>query len=157
MQTIIEINNDIIQQAIGIIIQNNFLYNALSLVIEKKVMELNMFQRKINIVIQKVINFSIIGNKKQESEIKNFINVPKLYPIKNEIINLESIVGEEYIKYPQESNKIQNVTNDTQKSYINNILTNNNHMINKHIFEFQTNNNEIKAFKNNKIVYLNKK
>ena len=147
MQKIIEINNNIIKQAIVIINQNIFLYNALSLDIKKKAMELNMFQRKINFVIKKVINFSIIGNKKQQSEIKNVINVPKLYPIKNEIINLENIVSEEYNMYPQERYKIQNVTNDIQKNSINN----------KHIFELQINNNEIKAFKNNKVVYLNKK
>ena len=120
--------------------------------IENRENKLNNFQREIYIVIQKAINFSIIGNNKynqQQSKIENVRNVPKSYPIKNEMINFEKLFGETYNSYPKEN---------IQRSLINNNSTKNNHknIFEKHIFDLQTN-NEIRILKNNKLVYLNKK
>ena len=133
----------------------------MSLVIENKSKKLNNFQRDIYIDIQKVTNFSIIGNSKhneQHSEIENMRNEPKLYPIKNEMINFKKFIGETYNSYPQKSIKFQTITDDTQRSLINNKSTKNNHKnkFKKHIFGLKIN-NEIKVLKNKKLVYLNKK
>ena len=147
LQKIIELNDYIIKQTIVLINRNYFINNnPLSLAIEKKAKELYISQRNIYIVIQKVINFSIIGNKKQQSEIKSFINAPKSYSIKNEKINFEKFSGGAYNTnqntYPQESKKFQNSAS-------------NKHKIKKHIFYCQAN-NEIKVLKNKKVVYLSK-
>jgi hypothetical protein len=160
LQKIIELNDYIIKQTIGLINRNYLINNnPLSLAIEKKAKELYISQRNIYIVIQKVINFSIIGNKKQQSEIKSFINAPKSYPIKNEKINFEKFSGGAYNTnqntYPQESKKFQTVKYNIQKSLINNNSANNKHKIKKHIFYSQVN-NEIKLLKNKKVVYLSK-
>ena len=122
--------------------------------IENREKKLNNFQREIYIAIQKVINFSIIGNNKynkKQSEIENVTNAPNSYPIKNEIINFEKLFGEAYIKF--HINK-----DDIQRSLINNNSTKNNHknIFKKPIFDSQTN-KEIRILKNNKLVYLNKK
>ena len=162
LQKIIKINSDIINQTIGIINQNFSLYNnILSLAIENRKNKLINFQREIYIVIQKAINFSIIGNNKynkQQSEIENVRNVPKSYPIKNEMINFEKLFGETYNSYPKENIKFQTDKNDIQRSLINNNSTKYNHknIFEKYIFDLQTN-NEIRILKNNKLVYLNKK
>ena len=84
----------------------------------EKEKELYNFQRKINIVIQKVINFSII-----QSELKN-----SSYPINNERINCEKFFDETY-KNPEKSNKMQTVTDDSKKSLISNKSSKNNHKI----------------------------
>ena len=102
----------------------------MSLVIENKAKNLNNFQRDIYIDIQKVTNFSIIGNSKynkQHSEIENMRNEPKLYPIKNEMINFKKFIGETCNSYPQKSIKFKTITDDTQRSLINNNSTKNNH------------------------------
>lgn len=85
-------------------------------------------------------------------------NEPKLYPIKNEMINFKKFIGETYNSYPQKSIKFQTITDDTQRSLINNKSTKNNHKnkFKKHIFGLKIN-NEIKVLKNKKLVYLNKK
>jgi len=158
MQKIIKINNDLIDQTIGIINQNFSFYNDSSSLV---------FQKNINNVIQKVINFSIIENNNQQNELKNFINIPKAYPVKKEIINLEKFNNEEYNLYPEKSKKIKAITNEIEKSLINNNYTENRYkfktqyfyikkdLIKKHFFDLQFN-NEIKVLKNNKIVYMNK-
>ena len=169
LQKIIKINNDLIKQTFNLIHQNFFFSNnSLSSFIERRIKELYIFQREINIVIQKVINFSIIGNNKQQSELKNFMNVPQSYPINKAKINLEKFNGEVYNSSPEKSEKIQIITDEIKRSLINNNATENNRMIKfkyfcttkniirKHIFDLQTN-NEIKVFKNNKVVYVNKK
>ena len=114
---------------------------------------------------QKVINFSLIGNNKQQSKLKNFMNVPQTYPANKEIINLEKLNSEEHNLHIEKSKKIQNITDEIQNSLINNNSIENNHKIKskyfsikknkKQIFGFQAN-NEIKVLKNNKIVYINK-
>ena len=100
--------------------------------IEQKAKELHIFQREIDIVIQKVINFSIIGNNKA-------------------IINFRKFVGETYNSYSEESKKIQTITDDIKARSINNSSKKDKH----NIFDSKTI-NEIKALKNHKIVYINK-
>ena len=119
--------------------------------IEQKAKELHIFQREIDIVIQKVINFSIIGNNKQKSELGNIINTPQSYPINKAIINFRKFVGETYNSYSEESKKIQTITDDIKARSINNSSKKDKH----NIFDSKTN-NEIKALKNHKIVYINK-
>jgi len=104
------------------------------------------------IVIQKVINFSIFGNNKQQSELKTAKNISQYYPINNEIINCEKNFSEASNSYQKESNKIKTITDNIEKSLINNRSI----KIKKHIYDLQSN-NEIKVFKNKKIVYVNKK
>jgi hypothetical protein len=113
-------------------------------------------------MIQNVINFSIIGNKKQKRELKNIIIAPHSYSINKEIINLEKCIGEGYNSYQEKS-----ITNEGKRSLTSNISTKNNlnikfnsicskkNIIRKDIFNLQTN-NEIKVLKNNKVVYINK-
>jgi hypothetical protein len=125
------------------------------LAIEKKAKELYTFQRQIDFVIQKVINFSIIANNKQHSELKNIVYIPLSNPINKEIFTSEKYIGEDYISYPEKSKNAQTITNEI--SLINNSSTKNNHEIKfkKHICDLQTN-NEVKVLKNNKVVYINK-
>ena len=137
------------------------------MIIEKELKELFITQRKIDFVIQKAINFSLIGNNKQQNELKNIMNIPKIYPSNKEIINLEKFNSEEHNLHPEKSKKIQTITNETKKRLINNNSTENSHkikskyfyikknIIKKHIFGLQDN-NEIKVLKNNKLVYINK-
>jgi hypothetical protein len=113
-------------------------------------------------MIQNVINFSIIGNKKQKRELKNIIIAPHSYSINKEIINLEKCIGEGYNSYQEKS-----ITNEGKRSLTSNSSTKNNlnikfnsicskkNIIRKDIFNLQTN-NEIKVLKNNKVVYINK-
>jgi hypothetical protein len=113
-------------------------------------------------MIQNVINFSIIGNKKQKRELKNIIIAPHSYSINKEIINLEKCIGEGYNSYQEKS-----ITNEGKRSLTSNSSTKNNlnikfnsicskkNIIEKDIFNLQTN-NEIKVLKNNKVVYINK-
>ena len=168
LQKTIKINNDLINHAISVTNQNFSLYNdSFSLTIEKELKELYIFQRGINFMIQKVINFSIIENNKQQNILKNFMNVPQLYPVNKEIINKEKFNSEEYNLYPEKDEKIQIITDEIKRSLLNNNCTQNNHkmkpkyfcikknLIKKHILDLQTN-NEIKVLKNNKIVFINK-
>jgi len=95
------------------------------------------------------------------------MNVPELYPVNKEIINIEKFNSEEYNLYPEKAKKIQTITDVKKRSLINNNSTENNHkikpkyfytkkiIIKKDICDFQTN-NEIKVLKNNKVVYINK-
>ena len=134
---------------------------------EKELKELYILQRGINIEIQKVINFSFKGNSKQQNELKNIMNVPQPYNANKEIINLEKFNSEEYNLYPENSKKVQSITDEIKRSLINNNSIQNDYKIkckyfcikkNKiksHIFHSQTN-NEIKVLKNNKVVYINK-
>ena len=117
----------------------------------------------MGIVIQKVINFSIIGNNNQQSEIEKIMNAPQSYPVNKEINNLAKIIGESYNLYPEKREKIQTIMDEIKR----NNCTKINHkikfkyfcptknIIRKHIFDLETN-NEIKVFKNNKVVYINK-
>jgi len=168
LQKIIKINNDLIDQTIGVINQNFSFYNNSSpLTIEKELKELYIFQRKINIVIQKVINFSIIENNKQSNELKNIMNAPQPYLVNKKIINLKKFNSEKYNLYPEKSKKIQANTNEIERSLIINNYTENinkhktiyfcikKNIIKKHIIDLQFN-NEIKVLKNNKVVYMNK-
>jgi len=135
--------------------------------IEKELKELFIFQRGINFVIQKVFNFSIIGNNNQQNKLKNIMNVPQLYPIYKEIINIEKFNSEEYNLYPEKSKKIQTNIDEIKRSFIDNNSIQSNHMIKpkyfyikkniikENIFDLKTN-NEIKVLKNNKVVYINK-
>ena len=135
--------------------------------IEQGEKKLNIFQREINNMIQKVITFSVIGNDNQQSELKKIIFSPHSYPINNEITNLEKFVGEGYNSYQEKSKKNQTITNEIKGS-LNNIssskknpnikfkcICSEKNIIEKKIFELETN-NEIKVLKNNKIVYVNK-
>jgi hypothetical protein len=137
------------------------------LAIEQKAKTLYIFQRDINFMIQKAINFSIIGNNKQQNELKNIIITPHSYPINKEIINLEKFIAEGYNSYQEKSKKNQTIEDEVKGSLINNSSSKNNlnikfkcicskkNIIEKDIFALQTN-NEIKVLKNNKIVYVNK-
>jgi len=135
--------------------------------IEKELKELYIFQRGINFGIQKVFNFSIIRNNNQQNELKNIMNVPQLYPVYKEIINIEKFNSEEYNLYPEKSKKIQTIKDEIKRSLIDNNSMKSNHkikskyfcikknIIKKSIFDLQTN-NEIKVVENNKVVYINK-
>jgi len=116
---------------------------------------------------QKIINFSIKGNNKQKSEIENIQNYPKLYYINNNN-NSDKFFGEPSdILNSKENNIIQAISGNMPSTSIGNCSPKNNHIIklkyffiekilNKnHIFDSKAN-NEIKALKNNKIVYINK-
>jgi hypothetical protein len=85
-------------------------------------------------MIQKVINFSIIGNNKQQSELKNIIIAPHSYPINKEIINLEKFIDEGYNSYQEKSEKNQTITNEIKGSLNNNISQNKNIIYNNIIF-----------------------
>jgi len=121
IKKLIRINDDIIKQIIYIIINKNY-------------------------VIQKVINFSIMGNKKQQSD------ASESYPINNEKINYEKNFSEANILYPGEIIKNKDITDNIEKS----LNDNRTKKIEKNIYDLQIN-NEIKVFKNKKIVYVNKK
>jgi hypothetical protein len=68
-------------------------------------------------MIQNVINFSIIGNKKQKRELKNIIIAPHSYSINKEIINLEKCIGEGYNSYQEKS-----ITNEGKRSLTSNMI-----------------------------------
>ena len=133
------------------------------MVSEKKAKELYIFQRQIDFGIQKVINFSIIANNKQQSELKNIVNAPLSNPINKEIITSEKFIDEDYNSYSEKSKNAQTITDEI--SSIRSSSTKNNHdiksictkknKIENHICHLQTN-NEIKVLKNNKVVYINK-
>ena len=155
-------------QTIGLINQNfSFYNNSLSLNIEKELKDFYIFKKGIEFSIQKVINFSIIENNKRQNELKNAINAPQPYPVNKEIINLEKFNLEEYNSYLEKIKNIQTISDEIKRSLIINNSTENNQSIKskyfcikknvtkKHIFDLQTN-NEIKVFKNNKVVYINK-
>jgi len=162
LQKMIKINDDLIRKIIDLLNQNySFNNNSLSLSMEKKEKELYTFQR--DIAIQKVIDFSIIGNK--QSELENIINAPQSYPINKQIANLDNFNDEIYNSYPEKNKKDQTIRDDIKSNLINNSSSKNNHSnnlkffllekIKKENFDLQ-NNNEIKVLKNNKIVYINK-
>jgi hypothetical protein len=92
------------------------------LAFEQKAKTLYIFQREINFMIQKVINFSIIGNNKQQNKLKNIIIAPYSYPINKEIINLEKFIAEGYNSYQEKSKKNQTIEDEVKGSLINNIL-----------------------------------
>ena len=120
--------------------------------IGKKSKELHIFQREIYFVIQKVINFSIYGNNKQQSELETIINVPQSFSYSiNEEKNFDKFVNEAYNLYPEKSKIIQVIRDENKRCLINNSSIKNNH----NIFDFQTY-NKIKVLKNNKVVYINK-
>lgn len=127
----------------------------------------NKIKNNKDITIQKIINFSIEGNIKQKGEIENVINYPQLFSIKN------SNNSEKFFEQPldilnsKENNKIQDISGDVQDNSFGNCSMKNNHMIkvkyffiekrlNKNNMISSKANNEIKALKNNKIVYINK-
>ena len=131
---------------------------------EKK-KELYVFKKEAYIVIQKVINFSIIENNIPQSELENVKNAQESYPTNNGIFNFEKLFGEACNSCPEESNKIHKIIDDMQRSSISNNPSKNNYRfkfkysgtkkIKKNIVDLQTN-NEIKVLKNNKVVYINK-
>jgi len=90
IKKLIQINDEIIRQIIYIIINKNC------------------------IITQKVINFSIIGNNKQQSD------ASESYPNNNEINNYEKNFCEANILCPEEFNKNKTVTESIPKSLINN-------------------------------------
>ena len=94
-----------------------------------------------NNAIQKVFNFSIIQNIKQKNK------------------NLEKFFDEAlYNSDPKESNKIQDIEDNIQKTLITNTKNNSftdKFLTKKHISDSQFN-NKIKVLKNNKLVYVNK-
>jgi len=57
------------------------------------------------------------------------MNVPELYPVNKEIINIEKFNSEEYNLYPEKAKKIQTITDVKKRSLINNNSTENNHKI----------------------------
>ena len=120
---------------------------------DKKTKELYIFQRQIDFGIQKVINFTIIANNKQQIELKNIVNGPQSNPINKEIITSGKFIDEDYNSYPEKSKNTQTITDEI--SLISSSSTKNNHDIKNHICHLQTN-NEIKVLKNNKVVYINK-
>ena len=77
-------------------------------------------------MIQKVIYFSIIGNKKQHNELKNIIIAPHSYSINKEIINLKKCIGEGYNSYQEKNKIIKTITNEVKRSSTNNSSTKNN-------------------------------
>ena len=122
--------------------------------IEKKAKELYIFQRQIDFVIQKITNFSIIANNRQQSELKNIINVQQSNPINKEITTSEKSIDEDYNLYPEKSKNIHNSANNSHDIKFKSICTKKN-KIENHICDLKTN-NEIKVLKNNKVVYINK-
>ncbi len=120
IKQLIQINDDIIKKIIYLINKNS-------------------------IVIQKVINFSIIGNKQQSDDSKS-------YPINNEKINCEKNFCEAKILYPEDINKIKAITDNIEKG----LNVNRTKKIKKYIYDLQAN-NDVKVFKNKKLVYVNKK
>ena len=114
----IKINNYLIKQTFDLIYQNSLSFgnNSLSSLIEKKLKELYIFQREIDIAVQKVISFSIIGNNKQQNELKNIMNVPHLYPVNKEIINLDKTLCETQNLLPEKSEKIQIIIDDIKRN-----------------------------------------
>ena len=122
--------------------------------IEKKAKELYIFQRQIDFVIQKITNFSIIANNRQQSELKNIINVQQSNPINKEITTSEKSIDEDYNLYPEKSKNIHNSANSYHDIKFKSICTKKN-KIENHICDLKTN-NEIKVLKNNKVVYINK-
>lgn len=170
LQSIIEINKDIIRRTFDIINQSfSFYSKSLSLVNEIITKELYSFKRETekkknnDITIQKANYFSIMRNIKQKSELENVQNTSQLYPINNEIMNSQKFFGEaSYNSYPKESNKIQTITDNIQTCSIksNHIIKfkcfiQEKNIIKKPIF-VSKNNNEIKVLENNKYVYINK-
>lgn len=116
-----------------------------------------------NNIIQNVINFSVIQNIKKRIETEKDRNVPHLYPINYEEINSEKYFNETpNNSNPKESNIIQAITDNTQSSSIkNNYIIKQERFFTEKILIKNNNfnpkdNNEIKVFKNNKFVYLNK-
>jgi hypothetical protein len=93
--------------------------------IENKAKKLYISKREV--YIQKVFNFSIIGNNKQETELENIRSIPQSYPINNEIINCDKFYGEICNSYPEEINKIENIKDNMQRSSINNSFEKNNY------------------------------
>ena len=129
--------------------------NSLSMFNGEKKKELYVFKKEAYIVIQKVINFSIIENNIPQSELENVKNAQESYPTNNGIFNFEKLFGEACNSCPEESNKIHKIIDDMQRSSISNNPSKNNYRFKKNIVDLQTN-NEIKVLKNNKVVYINK-
>ena len=133
-------------------------YNSLSMFNGEKEKELYIFKKDVYIVIQKVINFSIIENNKPQSELKNAKNAQESYPTNNGIFNFEKFLGEACNSYPEKNNKIQKIIDDMQRSSISNNPSKNNYnlkfkyfgtkknLIEKNIVDLQSN-NEIKVLK----------
>ena len=105
-------------------------------------------------MIQKITNFSIIANNRQQSELKNIINVPQSNPINKEITTSEKFIDEDYYLYPEKSKNTHNSANNNHDIKFKCICTKKN-KIENHICDLKTN-NEIKVLKNNKVVYINK-
>ena len=97
------------------------------MVSEKKAKELYIFQRKNDFGIQKVINFSIMPNNKQQSELKKIVNAPQSNPINKEIITSEKFIDEDYNSYSEKSKNAQTITDEI--SSIRSSSTKNNHDI----------------------------
>ena len=121
MQKILEINNYLIKQTINLIIKNNFINND-DLSIGKIIKEFCPLQIKRktgfynNIFIQKIINFSLIGNR-QFIESENIRNDPQVSPINYEINNCKNYFSEtSYNLAPEENNKIHIFEGGLQRS-----------------------------------------
>jgi len=140
----------------------------------KRKREPGCFYTKIDhdIFFQKEKSFSIINSKleniRQINESKNDINIIKLEPNNNEINNLKKIFSESQNSLNhKEYNKSKVFIDEKKGNLFNNSSANRNPSTNlkyfniekninkKSIIDFDTS-NEIKVFKNKKIVYINK-
>ena len=83
---------------------------------------------------QKVINFSIVGNNKQQNELKNIMKDPQPYPVNREINNLEQFNNEEHNLHSEKSKKIQIIFDEAKESFINNNFKEKNHKIKSKYF-----------------------
>ena len=178
LEKIIEINYNKIKEIIDVINLNYFQYNNnLPLNADEESKKLNLLKRERdtensileinnNSIFPKEIYNSIsnrnkiIKNDKQESELINFRDESKLYPINYEICNFQK----SFDKTADYANP-EIIPNDIQRSLSNNHIKSNNpskklklfnikKIIKKNLLNSDAS-NEIKVLKNKKVVYIN--
>jgi hypothetical protein len=178
LEKIIEINYSKIKEIIDKINQNYFQYsNNLSLNADDEQKKLDLLKKERdpensilklnnNSIFPKEIYNSIsirnkiITNTKKESELRNFGDESKLYPIKYEICNFQK----SFLKSSDNSNP-EIISNDIQRNLISSNAKNNNpskklklfnvkKIIKKDLLGSEAS-NEIKVLKNKKVVYIN--
>lgn len=181
MQKLIEINNSIIGEIINIVKQDISSYiSNLSLISEEKSKELFLLKRKRgldsfnpknnhDIIIKKEKSFSIINISKLEkvnqlNESRNAINEKKSEAFNYQTNNFKKLLNEYSNNLVQEENKNRKFIKDYYKE--GNLINNDSKVNNlsaklkffnndKNIINFGTS-NEIKVFKNKKMVYINR-